>query len=90
MKTKQEIREGKTRMINQGRLMSELKVHKGYLLLESRLKTICEDAKSQIIVSESFEEFRFRRGYYEGLNALLQEVDTIISKGKSQEQQIKK
>ena len=86
MKTAQEVREGKTRMINQARLISELKVHKGYLLLESRLETICEEAKNQIIVSESFEEFRFRRGYYEGLHALLKEVDTIISRGKLKEQ----
>lgn len=85
MKTKQEVREAKTRMINQGRLMSELKEHKGYVLLEMNLSKICEEAKEAILASESFEDFRYRRGFYEGLIALTKEVDTIISKGKKQE-----
>jgi|GEM_PF-2341791 hypothetical protein len=90
MKTKQEVREGKTRMINQGKLIAELKEHKGYELLESRLVKLCEDAKESILASESFEDFRYRRGYLDGLNALMQETDTIISKGKKQEQLINK
>lgn len=90
MKTAKEVREAKTRIINQGKLIAELKEQKGWELLEMRMNSLVEEAKNSIIASESFEELRYRRGFYEGLNALLQEVDTIISKGKKQEQLVKK
>jgi len=86
MKTNQEVREAKTRIINQGKLIAELKEHKGYELLESRLDKLCEGAKDSVLASNTIEELRYRRGYLDGLSALLREVDTIISKGKKQEQ----
>lgn len=89
MKTKKEAREAKSRMITQGKLMLELKEHDGYKLLEGRLKDYREDMKEQILESESFEEFRYKRGYLEGISSLLREVDTIISRGKKQEALLK-
>jgi hypothetical protein len=90
MKTAKEIRDAKSRIIHQGKLVAELELHEGYKLLESKLDILCEDAKESVLASESFEDFRYRRGYLDGINALMQEVDTIISKGKKQEQLIKK
>lgn len=90
MKTPEQVREAKTRIIKQGRLIAELKLHDGWILLQERMDSKIEEAKNSIIVSDSYEELRYRRGYYEGIQALVQEVDTISSKGKKQESLIKK
>jgi len=89
MKTAQEVREAKSRMINQGKLIAELKQHKGYTLLESRLKDLYSEARESVLASESFEDFRYRRGYLEGLNSLFREIGTITSRGKKQEALLK-
>lgn len=85
-----EVREAKTRIINQGKLIAEMKEHDGWKLLQERMESIVEEAKNKVIVSESFEELRYRRGYYEGLMTLIKETDTITSKGKKQESLVKK
>lgn len=89
MKTVKDINDSKARMIKQGRDMQQLTQHEGFKLLMKRLQELSDTAKEEIVSSETWEDFLKKKAYLSGLLALSREVDTIISRGKSQERNLK-
>ena len=89
MITTKEYIGGKQEKINQGRLVEELIRHDGYKMLMKRLTKITDEAKEQIIHSQSHEEFIERRSRWGGLLSLAKEVATFINRGKSARKTLK-
>lgn len=88
--TRKEAIEAKQRLLSAGRLLQELTLHDGFILLLERLNKRTAGAKEAVMTAQSWEEFLSKKSYLEGLSALQEEVDTIISKGKSAERSLKK
>jgi hypothetical protein len=85
MQSPQEAREKKAELINKSHMMQDLLEMEGFTYLIARLEKLAEMAKKDAIASTSYEDLCYRRGIIEGLDALKREIDTIISRGKTQE-----
>jgi hypothetical protein len=85
MRTQQEIKDGRAKLISQGRLIQELKDHQGWQLI---IESIAEDinkAKEAVLTSDTIEELRERRGFLNGLQTLERKTTSIVNRGLSQE-----
>ena len=89
MKTKQQAREAASELIQQGRLMAELTDTQAFQVLINNLNKKLEISKDGILNATDWEDFIKRRAFHEGFQSLLDEVDTIISRGKSKERSLK-
>lgn len=89
MKTDKEIRDAKSRMITQGRMLEELKNNEAFQILMEQLQKKIDLAESALLDAEDWQDYIRKQATYKGLMALALEVDTIISKGKAKERILK-
>ena len=90
MKTPKEVQDAKGRMITQGKMMSELKGNQAFILVMEHLQVKTDEARENILNAQTWEDFVEKKAYYDGLLSLAREVDTILTRGKSQEKLLKK
>jgi len=83
MNTADKVREASTRMLLEAQQVSHLLMDDGFKIIMERINQSVDEAKENVLKSETFEDFRYRRGFLEGLKVLQREIDTIISKGKN-------
>lgn len=87
--TPQEAREAKDRLITAGRSMSELLDNELFVYLLESIDKHISTVKSEALASKSYNELLEKRGIIQGLAMLRSDIDTIISRGKAQEKQLK-
>ena len=85
MKNAKEIRDAKSKLITQKRMIEVLTQDEGFKLLMESLQKLSDSAKEELYSATDWNDYVAKRAYFDGLMALSREVDTIISRGKRAE-----
>lgn len=89
MKTAKEVREAKSSLITQKKMIESLMQDEGFKLLMERLTRLADSSKESIHSATDWNDFVAKKAYHDGLMALSREVDAFISRGKSAENTLK-
>ena len=87
--SKQEAIEAKMRLLNASKMIERLTTDEGFVYLLERLDERIKTSKQDLESSKDWNDFVEKRGYNRGLNALVSEIDLIISRGKGLERSLK-
>lgn len=87
--SKQEALEAKMRLLNASKMIERLTADEGFVYLLERLDEKIKTSKQDLESSKNWDDFVDKRGYNRGLQALMSEIDTIISRGKQAERSLK-
>lgn len=87
--SKQEALEAKMRLLNASKMIERLISDEGFVYLLERLDEKIKTSKQDLESSKNWDDFVDKRGYNRGLQALMSEIDTIISRGKQAERSLK-
>jgi len=87
--SKQEAIEAKMRLLNASKMIERLTLNEGFVYLLERLDEKIKTSKQDLESSKNWDDFVDKRGYNRGLNALVSEIDLIISRGKGLERSLK-
>lgn len=90
MNTPKEALEAKQRLVNAGRNMQLLMQDETFASLLEGLEKRISGLKDEALAATSYEDLVHKRGVIEGVSLLKSEIDTIVKRGKSAENTLKK
>lgn len=86
----QAAREAKQRLVSAGRGMRQLLENESFIYLLESVDTHISQVKAEALASKSYDELLEKRGILQGLSLLRLDVDSVIARGKSAENTLKK